>query len=44
MLFNPRTGAARRQAKAIVITVICVWLAIVGAVLFIAGHFIAKFW
>ena len=44
MLFNPTRGAVERKAKAIIIGGIVVWLAVVGTIVFVAAHFIGKYW
>lgn len=44
MLFNPRTGAAERQAKALFAGAFLVWLSIVCAIGYVVVHFVAKFW
>lgn len=44
MLFNPTRGAAERRMKALFIGSFIVWLSVVGTIVYVAAHFIAKYW
>lgn len=44
MLFNTNSGAFERRAKAIALLAFVVWLVTISSAIYVAAHFIAKFW
>ncbi len=43
-MFIQKRSAVERRAKAIIVVAFGAWLSIVGLILFVAAHFIAKYW
>lgn len=44
MLFNPNSGAAIRQAKLAIALAAIFYISFVGGIIWVAVHFISKFW
>lgn len=44
MMFDPSNGAADRQRKAILIAAMMFWLVCFSTIVFVASHFITKYW
>jgi hypothetical protein len=44
MMFDANLGAADRQRKAFMIAAFLVWVSVMSTVVYVAAHFIAKFW
>lgn len=44
MMFDPRNGAALRQRKLLVAALVVGWGTSAATVVYIAAHFIMKFW